>query len=119
MSQIGVEDHAELLAQLHSEFTPEQVQYLATQPEIYRGLAQVAAEYQQREEAADKVLAQIQSREDPENFESIANHLAQLETHEIESIHRKMNVNEDMSFAQVANAIWDIVVLEELCPQLK
>ena len=105
MSQIGIEDHKDLLAQLHSEFTPDQVQYLATQPEIYRGLAQVAAEWTQRDEAADKVLAQIQSREDPDNFESIANHLSQLETHEIQHIHRKMNANDDMSFAQVANSI--------------
>ena len=99
MSQIGIDDHESLLAQLHSELSPEQVQYLATQPEIYRGLAQVAAQHTQRSDAAEKVLAQIESRENPEDFESIANHLAQLETHEIETIHRRMSSNEEMSFA--------------------
>ena len=80
-----------------------QLQALATNPEIYRGLAQIAAEFTEREEAADKVLAQVQSREDPSEFDAIANHLAQLDTQEIESIGKQMAGSPEMSFAQVAH----------------
>ena len=104
LSQIGI-DEEELLAQLSAEMSEDQIQYLATNPDIYRGLAQVASSFQAREKAADKILAQIQDREDPEDFESIATHLAQLETHEIVAMSKKMRVNDEMSFAQVANAI--------------
>ena len=103
MSQIGIDDQEELLAQLGDHLSPDQIQSLATNPDIYRGLAQISAEYNQREAAADKVLAQIESREDPNDLDSIATQLSQLDTQEIESISRKLNANSDMSFAQVAS----------------
>ena len=104
LSQIGI-DEEELMAQLNSEMSEDQIQYLATNPDIYRGLAQIASSHQAREKAAGQIFAQIHEREDPEDFESIASHLAQLETHEIVAISKKMRNNDEMSFAQVANEI--------------
>ena len=60
LAQLGIEDSHELLAQLSAEVDADQMQYMATNPDIYFGLAQIAEEYHSGQEEA---LAQTEVEE--------------------------------------------------------
>lgn len=69
LSQIGVEDSEELLAQLGETISEEQLGMMAMNPDIYMGLAQLANDYQNRETAVDNILAQVSTYEEDDMAE--------------------------------------------------
>ena len=69
LSQIGVEDSEELLAQLGETISEEQLGMMAMNPDIYMGLAQLANDYQNRETAVDNILTQVGAYEEDDMAE--------------------------------------------------
>ena len=63
LAQLGIEEAPELLAQLRTELDADQIQYLATNPDIYFGLAQLTAQYHE-----DKAAEFAQTNSDAAEF---------------------------------------------------
>ena len=90
LSQIGIDENEQLLAQLGEVMSDDQLKMMAMDPSIYMGLAQLASDYHSsRNEAVENILAQV-GAEGEEDMDEINELLAQLDVKELEELYTEL-----------------------------
>lgn len=102
LAQIGVEDTETLLAELNSELSADEVMALATDPDTYMSLMQLATEMDTVPETANvgDMMAQTAAYKE-EDFGDVAELLGQLDASELDKLTGMLQgVNEGLTLAQ-------------------
>ena len=90
LSQIGIDENEQFLAQLGEVMSDDQLKMMAMDPSIYMGLAQLASDYHSsRNEAVENILAQV-GAEGEEDMDEINELLAQLDVKELEELYTEL-----------------------------
>ena len=88
LAQIGIEDSESLFTQLNAAgVDSDTIAYMATDPNIYKGLAQIANDYhKERDVVMENVWAQLGTEEE-DDYAEISEMLAQMDKEELTELH--------------------------------
>lgn len=90
LSQIGIEESEQFLAQIGEVIPEDALGLMAMSPEIYMGLAQIANDYHKdRNDAVQSVLAQVGSSSD-DGVTELAQMMATMDTSEIKELNEML-----------------------------